>query len=693
MATRSEVFSDLGTKFVDWLKKQGPGETFVAAPHYRNNLAVIGKPVQPHTSPTGKWFGLYEVLTGDRPKVDVFAVKSIAEFAAQYGKVASFFAIERKPEQVREQIRPLYPNCAIFDEVFDFAYTSERGDGGHTRKGYEKYCQFLCELEAMVSDGVRVALYTEIDEPYQRIIYGAPGTGKSHKVDEMVKKLPKEDVVRTTFHPDSDYSTFVGAYKPTMKSEARTLMKGEEIAKVTKGDASLFCERKISYSFVPQAFAKAYVQAWKRLAECKPLKKFVPTKTPTGIDSVMKDVVDALIAEHGGNVGFEVEKDAIAAKFAMVPGGAEYAPGSIIPSDYCYNRINDGIAEDKPTYFEYLTNGVYKCWGSDYKYCGPVLHKATGSANEEIVGHCIDGIRNVGGVPPVMLVIEEINRGDCAKVFGDLFQLLDRWVKDDEHDATKKAGFSEYPVLADSDLAEFIRGELSGVKAAIEGLGYASVVADDKLELMLPPNMYIWATMNTSDQSLFPMDSAFKRRWEWKYVPIAKPDEPNWKDRKIKVGSSLYDWWDFLTIINKHIDKATGSEDKQLGYFFVKAPDDTGLITAEQFADKVLFYLYGDVFKSYELPAAAFKREGGAVWAFRDFFYPETVVVLKADGQLVKDGNGNIAKTVTDETTQALKKPGDVNEFELAAFLDHLKWKDEKGEKAVGKSSIAGADA
>ena len=303
--------------------------------------------------------------------------------------------------------------------------------------------------------------------PYQLIIYGAPGTGKSWRIKNDTQGM---SVLRTTFHPDSDYSTFVGAYKPSMEDVPRTFMKGEEIAKVTKGDEYLFQEKRIVYKFVAQTFLKAYVAAWKKMAD----------------------------AADGGQ----------------------------------------------------------------------------GAAR-----------------PTVCLVIEEINRGNCAQIFGDLFQLLDR----DDY------GFSDYEIAADEDLRRYLAEAFKGVRGGDTQERVPPEVAE-KLErifkgeiLRLPPNLYIWATMNTSDQSLFPIDSAFKRRWDWEYVPIAKPDksdDSNWKERKIKVGSSLYDWWDFLTIINKHIAKATESEDKQLGYFFVKAPDDTGYITADQFANKVLFYLF-----------------------------------------------------------------------------------------------------
>ena len=164
--------------------------------------------------------------------------------------------------------------------------------------------------------------------------------------------------------------------------------------------------------------------------------------------------------------------------------------------------------------------------------------------------------------------------------------------------------------------------------------------------------------MNTSDQSLFPIDSAFKRRWDWKYVPISKPDkseDPNWKDRKIAANGKLYDWWDFIRIVNAHIADVTKSEDKQLGYFFVKAPDATGVITAEKFANKVLFYIYNDVFKDYDLPKDVFGKESGDdKYKFKEFF----------------------------------TETGDVDESVVAEFLSHLK----KGDKKIAVAEDAATE-
>jgi 5-methylcytosine-specific restriction endonuclease McrBC GTP-binding regulatory subunit McrB len=221
-----------------------------------------------------------------------------------------------------------------------------------------------------------------------------------------------------------------------------------------------------------------------------------------------------------------------------------------------------------------------------------------------------------------------------------LFQLLDR-----------KDGFSEYPIEADEDIQKALLEDdpedgLSfgndGLNLSAEQITYINQQYDivgqpsqkvaEKISqgqvLVLPPNFYIWATMNTSDQSLFPIDSAFKRRWAWKYVRISEGKKKDGtplnyrikftvpaKDEKPK---QLVDvpWWDFVRAINKQIEDATKSEDKKLGYFFCKpdkkdndADECNTIISAETFVGKVVFYLWQDVFKDYGFKSDIFKRE------------------------------------------------------------------------------------
>lgn len=216
------------------------------------------------------------------------------------------------------------------------------------------------------------------------------------------------------------------------------------------------------------------------------------------------------------------------------------------------------------------------------------------------------------------LIIEEINRGNCAQIFGDLFQLLDR----------NEYGFSDYPIVADKDMQKYLEKEFAGWeitnKDEINQLyGEANMVnlIMKGERLVLPSNLYIWATMNTSDQSLFPIDSAFKRRWDWKYVPIREGRDKetnaplNWY---INTGDKQYNWWSFISKVNELIGSLTNSEDKKLGYFFCKAKD--GEIDADLFVSKVIFYLWNDVFKDYGFDDKDFQDEEGKILSFDRFY-------------------------------------------------------------------------
>ena len=375
-----------------------------------------------------------------------------------------------------------------------------------------------------------------IDQPLQLIYYGAPGTGKSFTIDKVTNE---NNSVRTTFHPDSDYASFVGAYKPTMAPMPVHAFVGTTVHHAKNSENKEAYEKKIVYKYVPQAFLKAYVEAWKR-----------------------------------------------------------YSAG-----------------EDNPYY----------------------------------------------------LVIEEINRGNCAQIFGDLFQLLDR----------NNMGCSSYAISADEDIAQFLRDDVKGfaLKKTEDGEGLtqeqrdaiASFVLkkDSEVEekigpdilngskLLLPPHLRIWATMNTSDQSLFPIDSAFKRRWNWEYMPI----EYDKKDWTFVVGGKRYSWGEFLKVINPKIFKLTMSEDKQMGYFFAK-PDkkskedlkENDTISEKVFVNKVLFYLWTDVFKDYDLTEEPFVYENDdkskTAFRFTDFFPVEGNAMLASFISGLK-------LTVVDEETES----------------------------------------
>lgn len=230
----------------------------------------------------------------------------------------------------------------------------------------------------------------------------------------------------------------------------------------------------------------------------------------------------------------------------------------------------------------------------------------------------VEAWKKLGSSKKQYLIIEEINRGNCAQIFGDLFQLLDR----------NEYGFSDYPIVADKDMQKYLEKEFAGWeitnKDEINQLyGEANMVnlIMKGERLVLPSNLYIWATMNTSDQSLFPIDSAFKRRWDWKYVPIREGRDKetnaplNWY---INTGDKQYKWWSFISKVNELIGSLTNSEDKKLGYFFCKAKD--GEIDADLFVSKVIFYLWNDVFKDYGFDDKDFQDEEGKILSFDRFY-------------------------------------------------------------------------
>lgn len=189
---------------------------------------------------------------------------------------------------------------------------------------------------------------------------------------------------------------------------------------------------------------------------------------------------------------------------------------------------------------------------------------------------------------PTYLVIEELNRGNCAQIFGDIFQLLDR-------QKTVHPGYSKYTINADSDIATYLSGKLENKeryeKAICEIYGLKEF---DFSILALPSNLNILATVNTSDQSLFPIDSAFKRRWEMGYVAVNYADAEQFS---VKIDDAhKYSWADVLRGLNRYIKQEKHSTNKILGNRFVQA-DENNVISSVAFRDKVLFFLFNDVFK------------------------------------------------------------------------------------------------
>ncbi len=194
-----------------------------------------------------------------------------------------------------------------------------------------------------------------------------------------------------------------------------------------------------------------------------------------------------------------------------------------------------------------------------------------------------------------LLIIEEINRANVSAIFGDFFQLLDR-----------KDGISEYPIVASEDVKLFLRERLSRAECSSEVKNrIQSMLGIDYERIVLPSNLYIWATMNSADQGVMPMDTAFKRRWDFEYIGINDAYNNNIYDfdnYKFKISNNqIVKWNDFRVAINNILSSVNVPEDKLIGPYFISKSildrKDIDELT-DNVKNKVLMYLYEDAGKA-----------------------------------------------------------------------------------------------
>lgn len=275
--------------------------------------------------------------------------------------------------------------------------------------------------------------------PYQKIVYGAPGTGKSYSLNQEVEKYFGNNIKRVTFYDGYTYGQFVGMYKPTVDEK-----------------------NGIGYSYVPGPFMQQLVQSLKN---------------------------------------------------------------------------------------------------SEDNFC---------------------------------LVVEEINRAKADKVFGNIFQLLDR----------DSSGKSRYPVSVSEEQLEFLKIELKEQEEILEEI--------KEKGLYIPDNLYIWATMNSADEGVQPLDTAFKRRWKFEYISLNKNEEKFEKQRgniKLIIGkntTSNLEWNEFRKTVNGKLQEYNITEDRLIAPFFISPDDftiqiseDTYALDKNIFVEKVLMYIFDDLLRHY----------------------------------------------------------------------------------------------
>lgn len=367
---------------------------------------------------------------------------------------------------------------------------------------------------------------SEIPYPHNRIIFGAPGTGKSFRLKkESTENSFFSEITRVTFHPDYSYSQFVGTYKPTM-IKADNKQEDENTRQIIQVLQNKTSSSQEKYNILYNKFKENNLTL---------LPFLLGLYTDDAFSTRKKD-------------GSATADD----------NNAERNHGKAIRSYVNLKSENDG---------EEIS----------YKYIpGPFLRTLVNA----LKSNRLNETKNY------LLIIEEINRARVSAVFGDMFQLLDR----------NEYGESEYEIQTSEDMRNFLTEQLGGNK-------------DDYQTIRLPNNFYIWATMNSADQGVFPMDTAFKRRWNFEYIGIDE-NESGVSAYEIPISRIVNEkkiikkvnWNKLRQAINKKLICLNVNEDKLLGPYFIGEKDLKSAMQNQEdfinlFKSKVLMYLFEDAAK------------------------------------------------------------------------------------------------
>lgn len=410
------------------------------------------------------------------------------------------------------------------DNHYDLHYTSEK----YPEVSYDDEQNLALAEDS--SGSASLCFETKCDAKKfsrNRILFGAPGTGKSFTLNKEAKKLLVDGghEERVTFHPDYSYANFVGTYKPVMVGGS------SDIIDATSKDvlSVLLDKTKTAQEKYDLLYEKFKDDGLTRLPILLGLytDEVFKTRKQDGTDAV------------GDN---SVERN----------HGKALRPYVALASDV---KVKEEIA------YEYVPGPFMR-----------VLAKALKSAMTD-------------NPKPHLLIIEEINRANVAAVFGDVFQLLDR--------ASNNA--SEYEIATTNEMRTYLSKELGVDKSAVE-------------TIKIPDNMFLWATMNSADQGVFPMDTAFKRRWDFTYLGI-DDSEKDLIGKTVVLGTGntkhKVEWNKLRKAINNFLAKEKINEDKQLGPYFIArnivVPEEGTEIDNERFIhtfkSKVIMYLFEDAAK------------------------------------------------------------------------------------------------
>ena len=512
----------------------------------------------------------------------------------------------------------------------------------------------------------------QLKERYNRILFGAPGTGKSYFLQENSKKFFDENnIERVTFYPRYSYGQFVGMYKP-----------------VPAGIG-------VTYKYVPGPFMRTYVKAKMAYDNYDAYKKDIDAYKKDINDSNTKfflfptdpdtwylfEKVTANFTEESFDATYRMKKNDIALIYVADKGDHKnqgkkpgiYAIGRII-TDVKVNGTKSNGRKDKEVTLRFdkvfeepiIDYEEMKNANSDsdietildntddnnnkveekkvfinVRSCREITGKLKEKVVEKLkVKYLKELDKEFKNSNNYLLIIEEINRANAAAVFGDVFQLLDR----------NEKGESSYPIVTSEDARDYLAHEFYG-------RNYDDCTQEQKKEcetMQIPSNMYIWATMNSADQGVEILDTAFKRRWEFEYIEINEsesavddyfiPVHINKDSKKIKIVK----WNALRKKINDALSDCYVKEDKLLGPFFLSKErlksvasikDKNGNETLseknakefiEAFKSKVLMYLFEDaaagnidgIFKNkpmrYSTVCDSFNKVGIGIFNFKE---------------------------------------------------------------------------
>ena len=440
---------------------------------------------------------------------------------------------------------------------------------------------------------------------YNRILFGAPGTGKSHKLNDDAlifenqtrailektkdENVIKDEVAKAIDAPKGRKLTSLNAigFKYADFWKEKTHLSSQEIRNYLK-------EYKIGGEIYVGAVAKfildsdALKMTEEELSDVTFIKNLLHNDQKRGDNDKLKwaNAIGYKVGEYEEYANMSLKQ--IISELDIKSG----------PMWWFYRGIQAArLKEDEESisvepFVERVT------FHPNYSYAQFVgTYKPIQDDNDEkqikyeyVPGPFMRVYRNAKKNPNnrFLLIIEEINRANVAAVFGDVFQLLDR-----------KNGVSEYPIIASEDVQKYL----------------AKYGINEK-KLSIPDNMYIWATMNSADQGVFPMDTAFKRRWEFEYIGIDDNQEGIEKYdipveiKKDEAGNIIgHEWikWNGLRhSINDKLTEMKINEDKLLGPYFI-SEEKLKLVEGKKeekadefvksFKSKVLMYLFEDAVK------------------------------------------------------------------------------------------------